>query len=97
MRAADNEGRWYHWTCENDVLKEELEMNGNDEMEWNESIEMEMDKSECDRSGWEEEWDGNGWIWKDIEHGCELEWKTEMCGDEGDGVEIGWKGGWNNE
>ena len=23
--------------------------------------------------------------------------KTEMCGDEGDGVEIGWKGGWNNE
>ena len=23
--------------------------------------------------------------------------KTEMCGDEGDGVEIGRKGGWNNE
>ena len=20
-----------------------------------------------------------------------------MCGDEGDGGEIGWKGGWNNE
>ena len=40
--------------------KEELEMNGNDGMEWNESIEMEMEKSECDRSGKEEEWDGNG-------------------------------------
>ena len=34
-------------------------MNGNDEMEWNESIGMEMDKTECDGSGWEEEWDGN--------------------------------------
>ena len=34
-------------------------MNGNDGMEWNERIGMEMDKSECDRSGWEEEWDGN--------------------------------------
>ena len=30
-------------------------MNGNDEMEWNERIGMEMDKSECDRSGCEEE------------------------------------------
>ena len=40
-------------------------MNGNDEMEWNERIEMEMDKSECDGSGWEEEWygkNGNEWI-----------------------------------
>ena len=34
-------------------------MNGNDEMEWDESIGMEMDKTECDGSGWEEEWDGN--------------------------------------
>ena len=25
-----------------------MEMNGNDEMEWNESIEMGMDRSECD-------------------------------------------------
>ena len=31
--------------------KKELEMNGNDEMEWNERIGMEMDKSECDGSG----------------------------------------------
>ena len=31
--------------------KMELEMNGNDEMEWNERIGMEMDKSECDGSG----------------------------------------------
>ena len=31
--------------------KEELKMNGNDEMEWNERIGMEMDKSECDGSG----------------------------------------------
>ena len=30
-------------------------------MEWNESIGMEMDKSECDGSGYEEAWDGNGW------------------------------------
>ena len=37
-------------------------MNGNDAMEWNERIGMEMDKSECDGSGWEEEWDGNGCI-----------------------------------
>ena len=28
--------------------KKELEMNRNDEMEWNESIGMEMKKSECD-------------------------------------------------
>ena len=26
-----------------------------------------------------------------------IELKEEMSGDEGDGVEIGWKGGWNNE
>ena len=26
----------------------DLEMNGNDEMEWNERIGMEMDRSECD-------------------------------------------------
>ena len=40
-------------------------MNGNDEMEWNESIGMGMDKSECYRSGWDENgiWmDGNEWI-----------------------------------
>ena len=37
-------------------------MNGNDEMEWTESIEMGMDKSEIDWSGWEEERDGNGCI-----------------------------------
>ena len=30
--------------------KKELEMNGNDAMEWNERIGTEMDKSECDRS-----------------------------------------------
>ena len=28
--------------------KEELKMNGNDEMEWNERNGMEMEKSECD-------------------------------------------------
>ena len=28
--------------------KKELEMSGNDAMEWNERIGMEMDKSECD-------------------------------------------------
>ena len=28
-------------------------------MEWNERNGMEMDRSECDRSGREEEWDGN--------------------------------------
>ena len=27
-------------------------------MKWNESIGMEMDKSESDWSGWEEAWDG---------------------------------------
>ena len=37
-------------------------MNENDEMEWNERIAMEMDKSEIDGSGWEEERDGNGCI-----------------------------------
>ena len=42
--------------------KRNKEMNGNDEMEWNERIGMEMDKSECDWSGWEEEWYGNGCI-----------------------------------
>ena len=31
--------------------KEELERNENDELESNESILLEMDKSECDRSG----------------------------------------------
>ena len=36
-------------------------MNGNDEMKWNESIGMEINKSECDRSDREEEWYGNGW------------------------------------
>jgi len=27
--------------------------------------------------------------WMNREHRCEWEWKAEMCGDEGDGVEIG--------
>ena len=31
--------------------KQELEINENDEMKWNERIGMEMDKSKCDRSG----------------------------------------------
>ena len=34
-------------------------------MEWNERIGMEMDKSDCDWSCWEEEWygkNGNEWI-----------------------------------
>ena len=31
--------------------KRNMEMNGNDEMEWNERIAMEMDKSEIDGSG----------------------------------------------
>ena len=74
-----------------------MEMNGNDEMEWNESIGMEMDKTECDGSGWEEAWDENISKWMNREHGCEWEWQAEMCGDEGDGGEIGVKGGWNNE
>ena len=38
-----------------------MKMNGNDVMEQNERIGMEMDKSECDGSGCEEEWYGNGW------------------------------------
>ena len=33
--------------CETEKSKEELEMNGNDEMEWNVRIGKEMDKSEC--------------------------------------------------
>ena len=37
-------------------------MNENDAMEWNERIGVEMDKSEIDWSGWEEERDGNGCI-----------------------------------
>ena len=31
--------------------KKELEMSGNDELEWNERGGMEMDQSECDISG----------------------------------------------
>ena len=31
--------------------KRNMEIYGNDEMEWNESIEMGMDRSECDGSG----------------------------------------------
>ena len=42
--------------------KRNMEMNENDEMEWNERNGMEMDRSECDWSGWEEERDGNGCI-----------------------------------
>ena len=41
---------------------EELGMDWKDEMKWNESSRMELDKSECDWSGWEEEgveMDGN--------------------------------------
>ena len=30
----DNEVRWYHWTRDNKESKKELELNGNDEMEW---------------------------------------------------------------
>ena len=41
----DNEGRGYHCTCENDESKEKKKMNENNKMEWNESIEMEMEKS----------------------------------------------------
>ena len=80
-------------------VKKEMKMNGNDKMEWNERIGMgmEMDKGECDISGWEEEWDENGWKWMNREHRCEWEWKAEMSGDEGDGDEIGWKRGGNNE
>ena len=55
----DNEGGRYNWTCESEESKEDMEMNENDEMEWNESIGVEMDKSEIDWSGWEEERDGN--------------------------------------
>ena len=55
----EKEKRWYHRTYEHDESKEELEMNENDEMKWNERIAMEMDKSEIDWSGWEEERDGN--------------------------------------
>ena len=33
---------------ESEESKEKYEMNGNDETEWNESIGMEMDRSECD-------------------------------------------------
>ena len=96
-KSVGDEVTEYHWTWEIVESKEELEMNGNDGMEWNESIGMKMDRSEYDWSGWEEEWDENGCKWMNREHRCEWEWKEEMSGDEGDGGEIGWKGGWNNE
>ena len=57
--AMDNEGRGHHRTCENEESKENMEMNGNKEMKWNERIGMEMNKSKIERSVWEEEWDGN--------------------------------------
>ena len=41
-------GREYHRTRVNKESKKELELNGNDAMEWNERIEMGMDRSECD-------------------------------------------------
>ena len=47
----DTEGRIYHRTFKNEESKEKQQMNGNDEMKWNERIGMEMDKSECARSG----------------------------------------------
>ena len=89
----DNEGGWYNWTSESEESKEKYEVNENDAMEWNERIGMKMDKSEIDWSGWEKEWDGNGWKWMDIEHRCKWQWKQGKSGDEGDGVEIGRKGG----
>ena len=46
----DNEGQSTTERVKIQESKEELEMNGNDEMEWNGSIGMVMDKSECDRS-----------------------------------------------
>ena len=52
-------GREYHRTRVNKESKKELELNGNDAMEWNERIGMVMDKSDCDWSGWKEDWDGN--------------------------------------
>ena len=96
-KSVGDEVTEYLWTWENVESKEELEMNGNDGMEWNERIGMEMEKSECDRSGWEEEWDGNGCKWMNKEQECVWEWKAGMCGDEGEGGGIGWKRGWNNE
>ena len=53
-RERDNGGRVYHWSWKNEESKKELEMNENDAMEWNESIEMEITRSKCDWSGWEE-------------------------------------------
>ena len=44
-------GREYHRTRVSKESKKELELNGNDAMEWNERIGMELDKSECNRSG----------------------------------------------
>ena len=48
MRAADNEEQGTTKRMRMKSQKRNKEMNGNDEMEWNESIEMEMDRSECD-------------------------------------------------
>ena len=39
-RTMDNKVAEYHKTCVNEELKEELEMNENDKMEWNKSIGM---------------------------------------------------------
>ena len=47
----ENEVRWYHWTRDNKESKKGLEMNGNDAMEWNERIGMEMDDN---RNEWQE-------------------------------------------
>ena len=41
-------GREYHRTRVSKESKKELELNGNDAMEWNERIGMVMDKSDCD-------------------------------------------------
>ena len=46
--SLDNEGAGNHRTCENQKSKKELEKNGNDEMKWNDSSRMEMDKSKCE-------------------------------------------------
>ena len=61
----DNEGEWYHWTRDNkESKKKELELMGNDEMEWNKSTGMELDKSviEVDERNDGMVIDGNEWI-----------------------------------
>ena len=45
-RTMDNKVAEYHKTGVNEESKQEQDVNGNDEMEWNGSIGMVMDKSE---------------------------------------------------